>query len=43
MRQIWGNDCYTSNSDAVCQLIHSGRVSFDDENLLDPKYEGVAY
>ena len=30
-RRLWGNDCYTSNSDAVCILIHSGAYKIREE------------
>jgi hypothetical protein len=41
-RRIWGSDMYTSNSDGVCILIHSGKVSFESKELIDNKFEGVS-
>jgi len=40
-RHIWGNESYTSNSDAVCILKHSGLVDFS--NIPEKKgYAGLA-
>jgi len=39
-RLIWGNESYTSNSDAVCILKHSGMV--DLYNLPNKNYAGLS-
>jgi len=39
-RQIWGNESYTSNSDAVCILKHSGMV--DLYKLPNKSYQGLS-
>ena len=38
-RNIFGTDPYTSNSDAVCILIHSGSINLN--TYLAKKYEGI--
>jgi hypothetical protein len=39
-RLVWGNESYTSNSDAVCILKHSGLIDFN--NIPDKKYVGLS-
>ena len=39
-RHIWGTDYYTSNSDAVCILKHSGLL--DLNNLPKKGYSGLS-
>lgn len=38
-RNIYGTDPYTSNSDAVCILVHSGSININ--NFPSKRYEGV--
>ena len=38
-RRLWGNDCYTSNSDIVCILIHCGAYRIRAE---EPDCAGVS-
>lgn len=38
-RNIFGTDPYTSNSDAVCMLVHSGMININ--TFQNKKYEGV--
>lgn len=38
-RHIWGNDFYSSNSDIVCILQHSGIIKLQE---LPPKFPGIA-
>jgi len=41
-RDIWGSETFTSNSDAVCILKHSGLIDFANTAALK-NYEGVAF
>ncbi|KRX10519.1 hypothetical protein PPERSA_01531 [Pseudocohnilembus persalinus] len=43
-RYLWGNDSYTSESDAVCMLIHQGIVKFYDEDsdYFLKEYAGIS-
>ena len=38
-RTIYGNDAYTSNSDAVCMLVHSGTININ--TFFNKRFEGV--
>ena len=38
-RSLFGTDPYTSNSDAVCMLVHSGSVNIN--NFPTKRYEGI--
>ena len=40
-RSLYGNDAYTSNSDAVCMLVHSGSININ--TFLNKRFEGVEF
>jgi hypothetical protein len=40
-RNLWGSETYTSNSDILCILKHSGIYDFNQE--LPKNFEGIAF